>query len=100
MKKILTIVILMVTLSSCGVAYDLKDLSTEGLVYHNEIIYHNDKPIVRLGATEISLDNGKIVKEVTFILTDAYYNGYALNIIKFMRQHCNQMEIEVELKRE
>ena len=53
-----------------------------------------------LGAIEIAYDNGKLVKEATFVLTSSKYNEIAISIIKFVTEHkqSEDWEVEVELK--
>lgn len=93
MKKLLFLVLLLVV--SCS---PLKGIDTSGLEHRGETVYYNGRPAAFLQAVELSYDNGKIVKELTFVLTSAEYNGIALNIIKFIREHNHNVEVEVELR--
>jgi hypothetical protein len=52
-----------------------------------------------LSAIEVAFDDGKIVKEATFVLVDSKYNEQALPIIKFIKSKSPSLEVEVELKK-
>lgn len=95
MKKLLLILILSIT--SCAVN-PLKNISTEGLTYSDENIYHNGELCATLSAIEIAYDGGKIVREATFVLTNSKFNDKALSIIKLVKNAQPSMEVEVELK--
>jgi len=90
------IIALLLLLCSCN---PLRHVNTEGLAHDGEKVYYHQEHVASLSSVELSWDDGKIVREFTFILTDAKYNDLALNIIKFMRDHDKHVEVEVELKR-
>lgn len=96
MRKLIVFVLLL-TLGCASTSLD--GVSTEGLTHEGETVYYNGQPAAFLQSVELSYDDGKIVKELTFILTSAEYNGIALNIIHFVREHNPNVEVEVELKR-
>lgn len=95
MKKIT--LILALALTSCAVN-PLKHVSTDGLTYSNKNIFYNGELCATLSAIELAYDNGKIVKEATFVLTSSKYNDKALSIIKLVKNASPSMEVEVELK--
>lgn len=95
MKK--TILILALALSSCAVN-PLKSISTDGLTYNSTDIYYNGELCATISAIEVAYDNGKIVREATFVLTSSKFNELALPIIKLVQQKSPSMEVEVELK--
>lgn len=69
------------------------------LAYENEMFYHNDEVVAKLSSIELAYDDKKLVYEVTFILTDAGKNEYALEILKIMHDIRPEWDVEVELKR-
>ena len=77
----------------------LRNTSTDGLSYRGTDIFYQDELCARMTALEIAFDNGKIVRECTFVITDEKFDAYALGIIKLMREKKPHWEVEVELKR-
>ena len=75
----------------------LRDINTEGLTYDGTDVYYEGNLCAELSAIEIAYDDGKIVKEATFVLVDQKYNEHAIAIIKFIRQRNPSMEVEVEI---
>jgi hypothetical protein len=99
MKNLLLVVCVFFTLTtiSCKV-HPLKHITTDGLTYDGTDIYYNGKLCATLSAIEVAYDDGKIVKEATFVLTDSEYNPIALKIIKLVTKNRPDLEVEVELK--
>lgn len=95
MKK--SLLIILIILSSCAVN-PLKNVNTSGLVYRDGNIYYNQELCATLSAIEMAYDDGKIVKEATFVLTSFKFNEKALSIIKLVKNARPDMEVEVELK--
>lgn len=95
MKKLL--LVLALALTSCA-ANPLKNVSTDGLTFDGTNIYYMGELCATLSAVEIAYDDGKIVREATFVLTSSKFNDKALQIIKFARATKPSMEVEVELK--
>lgn len=93
MKKI--ILLFALVLSSCN---PLKDISTEGLTYDGTDIYYKGEICATYSAIEIALDNNKVVREVTYLITQPKFNAQALSIIKLISQKNPNLEVEVELK--
>jgi thioredoxin reductase len=93
MKKI--ILLFALVLSSCN---PLKDISTEGLTYDGTDVYYKGEICATYSAIEIALDNNKVVREVTYLITQPKFNAQALSIIKLISQKNPNLEVEVELK--
>lgn len=93
MKKI--ILLFALVLSSCN---PLKDISTEGLTYSGTDVYYKGEICATYSAIEIALDNNKVVREVTYLITQPKFNAQALSIIKLISQKNPNLEVEVELK--
>ena len=87
---------LLLLVTSCMVN-PLRDINTEGLTYDGTDVYYEGNLCAELSAIEIAYDDGKIVKEATFVLVDQKYNEHAIAIIKFIRQRNPSMEVEVEI---
>jgi len=98
MKKlfILSLIVTIFT-TSCSV-HPLKHITTDGLTYDGTDIYYNGKLCATLSAIEVAYDNGKIVREATFVLTSSEFNEMALPIIKLVQEKRPSIEVEVELK--
>ena len=52
-----------------------------------------------MGALEVAYDDGKVVREVTYIVTDEKFNEVAMGILKYVRERRPSWEVEVELKK-
>jgi len=85
-------------LTSCAVN-PLKNVDTSGLTYDGTDVYYNGELCAELSAIEVAYDDGKIVREATFVLVDSKFNERALSIIKFVHLRVSEYEVEVELKR-
>ena len=97
MKK-LFILPLIALLSSCASTDPLKRVTIEGLSYHGTAIYYKGELCAVMGALEMAYDDGKIVREVTYIVVDPKFNEQAINVLKYIRQRKPSWEVEVELK--
>jgi hypothetical protein len=82
---------------SCSIN-PLKNINTDGLTYDGTNVYYNGELCATLSAMEVAYDNGKVVREATFVLTSSKFNDKALNIIKFVQEKRPSIEVEVELK--
>ena len=96
MKNILFGSILL--LSSCAVN-PLTNVSTEGFSYEGTDIYYKGELCAQMGALEVAYDNGKLVREVTYIVTDEKFDEVAVGILKYIRERKPSWEVEVELKK-
>jgi hypothetical protein len=97
MKKLILSLVVGIIATSCAV-HPLKHITTDGLTYDGTDIYYNGKLCATLSAIEVAYDNGKIVREATFVLTSSEYNPIALKIIKLVTKTRPELEVEVELK--
>jgi hypothetical protein len=52
-----------------------------------------------MGALEVAYDDGKVVREVTYVVTDEKFNEIAMGILKYVRERKPSWEVEVELKK-
>jgi hypothetical protein len=77
----------------------LEGHSTEGLTHENTSVYYIGKLAATLGSFEVAYDEGKIVREATFVLTFSEFNDIALNIIRRIQESKDDpaWEIEVDL---
>lgn len=94
---ILSLVVGIIT-TSCAVN-PLDGVDTYGLTYDGTNVYYNDELCAELSAIEVAYDDGKIVKEATFVLVDSKYNDRAMSIIKLVKEKRPSLEVEVELKK-
>lgn len=94
---ILSLVVGLIT-TSCSIN-PLSGVDTYGLTYDGTNVYFHEELCAELSALEIAYDDGKIVKEATFVLVDSKYNDQALSIIKLVKEKRPSLEVEVELKK-
>ena len=99
MKNLITL-LMVGMLFSCASVDPLKNISTEGFSYIGTDIYYNGELCAQMGAIEVAYDNGKIVREVTYIVTDQKFDNIAMGILKYIRMRKPTWEVEVELKSE
>jgi hypothetical protein len=85
-------------LSSCAVN-PLVNVSTEDFSYQGTDIYYKGELCAQMGALEVAYDDGKVVREVTYIVTDEKFNEVAMGILKYVRERRPSWEVEVELKK-
>lgn len=95
MRKLFVLLVLI--LSSCN---PLKDISTDGLTYDGTNVFYKGELCATYSAIEIALDNNKVVREVTYLITEPRFNAQALSVIKLISQKNPNLEVEVELKEE
>ena len=95
MKKL---ILLSLIVTSCAID-PLKGVDTYGLTYDGTNVYFQEELCAELSALEIAYDDGKIVKEATFVLVDSKYNDQAISIIKLVKDKRPSLEVEVELKK-
>jgi major membrane immunogen (membrane-anchored lipoprotein) len=85
-------------LSSCS-TLSLVNVSTKDFTYQGTDIYYKGELCAQMGALEIAYDGGKIVREMTYIVTDEKFNDVAMGILKYVRERRPSWEVEVELKK-
>lgn len=93
MKKLA--LLLLLTASSCSVT-KMYHVDTSHLSFRGTDIYYDGKLCAKLKGVEIAYDDKKIVREMTYVLTNVMYDQYALNIIAFVHEHKPTYEVEVE----
>lgn len=98
MKK-LQLLLIAVILVGCKTQDVFKDVPNI-LEYKNEMFYHGDDVVAKLSSVELAYDDGRLVHEATFVLTDAGQNDHAMEILKKMHNIKPEWDVEVELKRE
>jgi hypothetical protein len=96
MKRLILFLSLIV-LSSCSV---LKQYSTEGFTTEENTVYYNGKAMAELSAIEYALDDGKLVKELTFNLLHGEDNGKINNLIAFLNTRYIGYEFEINIPME
>ena len=103
MRKLLIVTILSIFVTSCSTTKNhaklLKNVSTEGFSYQGTDIYYQGDLCAQMSAIEVAYDDGKIVHEVTYVVTSDKYNSVALGILKYIRERKPSWEVEVELKK-
>ena len=85
-------------LSSCAVS-PLRNISVEGLTHQGTDIYYKGELCAQMAALEVAYDNGKIVREATYIVTDEKFNEVAMGILRYVRDRRPSWEVEVEIKK-
>lgn len=85
-------------LSSCS-TISLINISTEDFSYKGTDIYYKGELCAQMGALEVAYDNGKVVREVTYIVTNEKFDEVAMGILKYIRERRPSWEVEVELKK-
>jgi len=96
MRNLILSLVVGVITTSCAVN-PLDGVDTYGLTYDGTNVYYNDELCAELSAVEVAYDDGKIVREATFVLVDQRFNEQAISIIKFIREGNPSMEVEVEI---
>jgi len=96
MRNLILSLVVGVITTSCAVN-PLDGVDTYGLTYDGTNVYYNDQLCAELSAVEVAYDDGKIVREATFVLVDQRFNEQAISIIKFIREGNPSMEVEVEI---
>lgn len=85
-------------LSSCAVS-PLRNISIEGLTYQGTDIYYKGELCAQMASLEVTYDNGKIVRGVTYIVTDEKFNEVAMSILRYVHDRIPSWEVEVEIKK-
>ena len=98
MRNLILSLVVGVIATSCAVN-PLDGVDTYGLTYDGTNVYFNGEVCAELSAVEVAYDDGKIVREATFVLVDSKYNDRALSIIKLVKEKQPSLEVEVELKK-
>lgn len=86
-----------IVLSSCSV---LKQYSIEGFTIEKNTVYYNGAAMAELSAIEYALDDGKLVKELTFNLLHGKDNDKINNLIAFLNTRYEGYEFEINIPME
>ncbi len=92
--RVLFFFVLLAVISSCSV---LKSYDTNGFTITDNTVYYNNVPTAKLEGVELSLDNNKLVREMTFSLMEGADMGMVTNMIAFLHEKHPDYEIEVEV---
>ena len=93
MKNIILLFLFFLTVGCSPLA----NISTQGLTYDGTDVYYNGELCAKFSAIELAYDNGKIVREATFLIVSSDYNEQALAIIKLVSSKNPKLEVEVQL---
>lgn len=93
MKNLILLFLFLLTLGCSPLA----NISTQGLTYDGTDVYYNGELCAKFSAIELAYDNGKIVREATFLIVSSDYNEQALAIIKLVSSKNPKLEVEVQL---
>ena len=93
MKNLILLVLVLITVG-CS---PLTNISTQGLTYDGTDVYYNGELCAKFSAIELAYDNGKIVREATFLIVSSKFNQQALAIIKLVSTKNPNLEVEVQL---
>ena len=93
MKNLILLVLGLITVGCSPLA----NISKQGLTYDGTDVYYNGELCAKFSAIELAYDNGKIVREATFLIVSSDYNEQALAIIKLVSSKNPKLEVEVQL---
>ena len=93
MKKLILLYLLSLGLFSCNV---LKNVDVEGFTSSDNTIFFKGEKMAVLSNIEYSLDNKKLVKEMTFKLTNMNHADRVQNFLYFVHQKHKGWEIELD----
>jgi len=93
MKNLILLFLFLLTVGCSPLA----NISTQGLTYDGTDVYYNGELCAKFSAIELAYDNGKIVREATFLIVSSDYNEQALAIIKLVSSKNPKLEVEVQL---
>lgn len=93
MKNLILLFLFLLTVGCSPLAY----INTQGLTYDGTDVYYNGELCAKFSAIELAYDNGKIVREATFLIVSSDYNEQALAIIKLVSSKNPKLEVEVQL---
>ena len=93
MKNLILLVLIFIT-AGCS---PLANISTQGLTYDGTDVYYIGELCAKFSAIELAYDNGKIVREATFLIVSSKFNQQALAIIKLVSTKNPNLEVEVQL---
>jgi hypothetical protein len=92
--RLISLLLLSSVLFSCSA---LRNLDTTGFTIIDNTVYYNNVPTAQLEGVELSLDNNKLVREMTFSLMEGSDMGIVTNMIAYLHEKHPDYEIEVEV---
>lgn len=93
-KKIALIVSFALLIYGCS---PLRTFDTTGFTVSGYTIYYNGEEMATLSNIEYSLDNGKLVKEMTYKLKNQIHSDRVKNLLAFIHAKHKDWEIEIDL---
>ena len=82
MKNLILLVLVLITVGCSPLA----NISTQGLTYDGTDVYYNGELCAKFSAIELAYDNGKIVREATFLIVSSDYNEQVLAALVTAKQ--------------
>jgi len=95
-KKIILMLVVMFAITFYG-CYPLRGYDTSGFTGSGITIYYKNEEIAKLSNIEYSLDNGKLVKEMTFKLKNQNHADKVTNLLAYIHSKHKEWEIELDL---
>jgi hypothetical protein len=77
--------------------YPLKTFDTTGFTTSALTVYYKGEEMATLTNIEYSIDNGKLVKEMTFRLKNQVHSDRVKNLLAFIHAKHKDWEIEIDL---
>jgi len=93
MKKLILLYLLSLGLFSCNV---LKNVDVEGFTSNDNTIFFKGEKMAVLSNIEYSLDNKKLVKEMTFKLVNQDHGDKVKNLIAYINKKHPGWEVEID----
>jgi hypothetical protein len=92
MKNLMRLLVLLIVVSCTG----LKRINTDGFSTYQEYILYKQDTVAKLTNVELSLDNKKYVKELTFKLLDMKHGDNGKALIYYVSKNHKGWEIELD----
>ena len=96
-RRALQVVFLAMIVSACGTKQRLSKIDTKGFTYQGTDVYYEGTLVAVLKSTELGYDDNKIVREMTYEITDIKYQDKALSLVKFLHDMQPDYDVEVEV---
>lgn len=93
-KKIIPLILLATILFGC---LPLKKFDTTGFTSSGMSVYYNGEEMAKLSNIEYSLDDGKLVREMTFKLKSQQHSDRVKNLLAYIHSKHKNWEIEIDL---
>jgi|TARA_R110000803_G_scaffold37254_2_gene80253 hypothetical protein len=83
--------------SACGTEQRLSKIDTKGFTCQGADVFYKGRLVAVLKSTELGYDDGKIVREMTYEITDVKYQDKALSLVKYLHDIQPNYDVEVEV---